>query len=65
MEGAISQHRFQELSEDLRAHCGFAHLYEQWLLHHPELPLRKRARGALRKILKERRAALKQWLTHG
>ena len=63
MGGAISQHRFQELSEDLRAHCGFAHLYEQWLLQHPELPLRKRARGALRKTLKERRAALKQWLT--
>ena len=61
MAGAISQHRFRELSEDLREHCGIAHLYEQWLLQHPELPLRKGRH--LRKTLKERRAALKQWLT--
>ena len=59
--GAISQQRFQELSEDLRTHCGIAHMYEQWLLQHPELPLRKGRH--LRKTLKERRAALKQWLT--
>ena len=62
--GTISHERFQVLSEDLRAYCPVAWLYEQSLLQHPELPLRKgRQRCAiLRKTLKERKAALQKWL---
>ena len=60
--GSISQERFQVLSEDLRSYCPVAWLYEQSLLQHsPELQLRQGRH--LRKTLKERRTALKRWLS--
>ena len=61
MTGIIGRERMAELSEDLRSYCSTAHVYQQLLLQNPCWPLE--SRRDIRLKLKERRKALKQWLT--
>ena len=59
--GIIGRERLEELSEDLRTYCSVAHMYQHLLLQNPCWPME--SGRDIRVKLKERRRALKQWLT--